>query len=295
MAKAAVQLGVTQPAVSKAIGDLEATVGVKLLDRSTRGVEPTNYGDALLKCGLAVFDELRLGIKNIEYLSDPTVGELRIGASESVSTAMLPQIIHQFFQKHPRVSLDVGDIKLDDYAPKLRERTLDLVVTQAGRILAEDHSLDDFDVEVLFHDQLVIAAGTESHWARRRKIDLSELIDERWILAAPETWNYTVVAQAFRERGIEMPKICLNTLSFGLRRNLIATGQYITAIPNMVLHSFADRFLLKVLPLDLPFRPWPVAIIKLKNRTLSPVAERFIESARNVARSFPTVLPVGNS
>ena len=75
-----------------------------------------------------------------------------------------------------------------------------------------------------------------------------------------------------------MPKICLSTLSLGLRRNLIATGQYITAIPNMVLHSFADRFLLKVLPLELPFRPWPVAIIKLKSRTLSPVAERFIES-----------------
>ena len=240
MAKAAIHLGVTQPAVSKAIGDLESALGARLLDRSPQGVEPTIYGDALLKCGTAVFDELRLGIRNIEFLSDPTVGELRIGSSEPISAAMLPLVIHQFFQKYPRAVLDVHDTALFDWAPKLRERSL----------------------------------------------DLAELVNERWILQAPDSWTYGLVAQALRARGLDLPKISLKTFSVHLRANLLTTGQYIAALPNMALHGYADRFSLKVLPVDLPVRPWPVAVVTLKNRTLSPVTERFIACAREVAKSF---------
>src|SRR5947209_13353162 len=79
MAKAATHLRVSQPAVSKAIGALEAVLGVRLFDRSTQGVIPTMYGEALLKCGSTVFDELRQGIRTIEFLADPTSGEVRIG------------------------------------------------------------------------------------------------------------------------------------------------------------------------------------------------------------------------
>src|SRR4051795_10596662 len=75
MAKAAAQLRIKQPSVSKAIGELEAAIGVRLLDRGPHGVEPTIYGDALLKSGVAAFDDLRQGIRNIEFLSDPTKGE----------------------------------------------------------------------------------------------------------------------------------------------------------------------------------------------------------------------------
>src|SRR4051794_34213741 len=76
MAKAATHLNVTQPSVSKAIGDLEAALAVRLFDRSPQGVEPTMCGRALLTCGTIVFDELRQGIRNIEFLTDPTAGEL---------------------------------------------------------------------------------------------------------------------------------------------------------------------------------------------------------------------------
>src|SRR5258705_10058036 len=88
MAKAAKQLNVTQPAVSKAIGDLEHTLGVRLLDRRPQGVEPTMYGRALLKRSNAVFDELKQSIRDIEFLTDPTTGELKIGCSESISATL---------------------------------------------------------------------------------------------------------------------------------------------------------------------------------------------------------------
>src|SRR5215510_11477663 len=84
MAKAASQLGVTQPAVSDIIAGLEQMFGARLFDRSPQGVELTIYGRALLKRGQAAFDELNQGIRDIEFLSDPTTGELKIGCPASV-------------------------------------------------------------------------------------------------------------------------------------------------------------------------------------------------------------------
>jgi DNA-binding transcriptional LysR family regulator len=83
MAKAAVALGVSQPAVSEVIADLEDSLGVRLLDRGPHGVEATMYGRALLKGGTAAFDELKQCVKQIEFLGDRQVGELRIGCPES--------------------------------------------------------------------------------------------------------------------------------------------------------------------------------------------------------------------
>src|SRR4051812_32318294 len=78
MAKAAVELGVSQPSISELIADLEGFLGVRLLDRSSRGVEPTVYGETLLSRGQAAFDELRQGIRDIEFLADPNSGEISL-------------------------------------------------------------------------------------------------------------------------------------------------------------------------------------------------------------------------
>src|SRR5712671_1748431 len=80
MGKAAQRLNTTQPNVSRSIAELEHAFGVRLLDRHRQGVEPTEYGRALLDCGAAVFDDLRQGVKSIEFLADPTAGEVRIGS-----------------------------------------------------------------------------------------------------------------------------------------------------------------------------------------------------------------------
>src|SRR5262249_56668112 len=86
MAKAAQRLGTSQPAISRSIADLEHTLGVRLLERSAWGVAPTQYGEAIIRRGVAVFDELRQGVKDIEFLADPTAGELRVGGPEAVAS-----------------------------------------------------------------------------------------------------------------------------------------------------------------------------------------------------------------
>ena len=286
MAKAAIQLGVSQPSVSEVMADLEHALGVRLLDRSPQGIEPTIYANALLKRSRVAFDELKQGIRDIECLADPTVGELGIGCPESISSSILPAIIQRLTQQYPRVvpNVDVGPT--DTMIRKLLDRSLDLAVARGGLTLADDSVIEQLNLEVLFDDTLVVAAGMQSRWARRRKIDLAELVNEPWILSAPATWNHMVAAEAFRARGLDLPKISLKTLSIHLRANLLATGPFITVFPHSVVRLYGNRFSLKVLPVDLPVRPWPVTIVTLKNRTLSPVVERFIECAREVAKSF---------
>jgi DNA-binding transcriptional LysR family regulator len=83
-----------------------------------------------------------------------------------------------------------------------------------------------------------------------------------------------------------MPTATLMTYSMDLRVKSSARGRFITVVPKSVLRHGDDRHALRELPVAIPMRPWPVAILTLKNRTLSPVVDRFIGCAREVAKSF---------
>src|SRR5258706_45541 len=170
MAKAATELGVTQPAVSEVVAGLEHAFGVRLFDRSPQGVEPTIYGRALLKRGIAAFDELKQGIRDIEFLADPTRGEVRIGCPDSL----------------------------------------------AGGLLA--------------------------------------------------------------------PAMRVMTFSVQLRAHLLATGDFLAAMPKSMLKLNPECRGLKELPVRLPSPRFPVAIVTLKGRTLAPPVELFLERLREHVR-----------
>src|SRR5712691_1293547 len=101
MGKAATALAVSQPVVSKAISDLEHALGVRLLDRSPQGVEPTIYGRALLKCGVTVFDDLRQGMETLAFLSDPAAGQLRLGCTEPLAAGFVGEVIERLCRQYP--------------------------------------------------------------------------------------------------------------------------------------------------------------------------------------------------
>jgi DNA-binding transcriptional LysR family regulator len=107
MAKAASYLGISQPAVSEVVAELEHTLGVRLFDRSSRGVELTVYGRALYRRSEAAFDELKQGIRDIEFLAEPSVGEVRIGCPESIAASILPACVERLLDRYPKISLDV--------------------------------------------------------------------------------------------------------------------------------------------------------------------------------------------
>ena len=132
MAKAAAQMRVTQPAVSQVIADLEQALGVSLLDRSPRGVTPTIYGAALLKGGAAAFDDLRQTIRQIEFLANPTAGEVRIGCPETVAALITP-VVEQLSRRYPDVVLHVVEVAAPTLdLPQLRDRSLDLAMIRVA-------------------------------------------------------------------------------------------------------------------------------------------------------------------
>jgi len=283
MTKAAAGLAISVPVVSKAISDLEHTLRVRLLDRRAQGIEPTPYGRALLDSGLAAFDELRQGVKNIEFLSDPRVGEVRIGCPVTMATGFASVVIDRFVQKYPQIAVHLVAAESAATYRALEERKVDLAIVGMYSPLNDAH----LRAEVLFHETFAIAAGHKSKWAKRRNMKLADLIGERWVLPPADTLFGSVVIEAFRAADLELPRASVITSSVPARERLVATGRFLTVLPSSMLRFNAKNLAVKVLPIDLPTTRRPIGIITLKNRSLSPVAELFITCARQLGSRLP--------
>ena len=161
MVKAAGQLGMSQPAVSAAIASLEGALGVRLLDRSPRGIEPTIYSKALLKRGRVAFDELRQGLRDIEFLLDPASGEVRVGCPEGTAAGFVPAVIDRLSRLHPRVVVHVVTAQTGTQEfRELRERNVDIMLGQLFRPVVDE----DVDVEVVGKNRLFVVTSSRSPW-----------------------------------------------------------------------------------------------------------------------------------
>jgi DNA-binding transcriptional LysR family regulator len=139
-------------------------------------------------------------------------------------------------------------------------------------------------VENLFVDNyFVVVAGSQSPWARRRKIELAELVNEAWTLLPSESVADAVFVEAFRANGLEPPRTTVITPSLNLRNTLLATGRFLTVLPRFAL-MLPDKQPFKVLPVEFPNSARNTAILTLRNRTLSPLAEIFIETLRVIVK-----------
>jgi DNA-binding transcriptional LysR family regulator len=280
MAKAAAQLNLTQSGVSRVIADVENTLGVRLFDRTSQGVEPTLYGHALRKWGNAIFDDLRQGVKEIVFLSDPASGELRIGCAEPMLSGLLPAIIGSLYRQYPRIDFHVTGLStLPTQYRELRERNVDLILGRMIQPLDED-----LEAQTLFGERTYVVAGLQNRWTRRRNIELSELVDEPWILPSPSAVVGSLFVGAFRRMNLKVPRIAVTSSSVQLHAAMLETGPFLSLWPGSLLRFGAKRLVVKVLPVKLPIDPWPVGIVTLKNRTLSPVTQLFIEHASKAAK-----------
>jgi DNA-binding transcriptional LysR family regulator len=287
MAKAAKELGVTQPAVSEVVAGLEHTFGVRLFDRSPQGVEPTIYGRALLKRGVAASDELKQCIRDIETLADPTKGEVRIGCPDSLAGGLLAPFVAKFCSRHSSVAIAVEPVPWPTLElPELHARKLDVVVTRLSKPRADDPFGDDLFVEMLFADEAVVVAGMKSRWARRRKITLEDLYDASWIGTSQETLTRTLLKRAYQAANMPPPTMRVMTFSVQLRAHLLAAGDFLTAMPKSMLKLNPECRELKQLPVRLSSPSFPVVIVTLKGRTLSPPVELFLDGLREHVREL---------
>jgi DNA-binding transcriptional LysR family regulator len=283
MSKAAARLAISHPVVSKTISDLEHSLGVRLFDRNSQGVELTAYGKVLLNCGNVVFDEMRQGLRQLQFLTNPDSGDLRVGFPEVEIAGIIPSITESFLRKFPGVNLQVihANTSMLQFH-ELRGRNVELLIGRVRTARLED----DLELEQLFDDSLVAVAGAGSHWRTRQKIELAELVNEPWILPPYNSVAGPYIADIFRADGLEAPEPSISTLSHQLTTSLIATGRFIGLLNRTVVVSSGAQVGLKVLPVAIPPHKITVDIVTIKNRTLSPLAEAFIQCAREVAKPF---------
>jgi len=185
-------------------------------------------------------------------------------------------------RRYPRVAFHVVLKQAESLHRELIERNVDLLITRRFGDLADER----LDFEFLFADAYVVAAGAQSPWVRRRRIELAELINESWTLAPPGNVLGLVAREAFRASGLDYPRVTVATAAPEMRISLLATGRFLSIFPDAILRFPTGRPEVKVLPVKVPVAPVPVGIVTLKNRTLSPVARLFIEHAREVAKSL---------
>ena len=144
---------------------------------------------------------------------------------------------------------------------QLRERKVDLILGQLAKPIAD---IDDVNVEFFFDDPFFVVAGKNSPWARRSKIDLAELTNERWIMAPPHNAVRSLFVDAFRARGFDPPQVKVVSNSMHVRMHLLSTGRFLTVLASSLLHHNADRWSFKVLPVDLGVQQLPVGIVTLR-------------------------------
>jgi len=287
MAKAAKELGVTQPAVSEVVAGLEHAFGIRLFDRTPQGVEPTIYGRALLKRGLAAFDELKQGIRDIEFLADPTKGEVRIGCPDSLAGGLLAPFVETFCGRYPGIAITIEPVPWPTLElPELHARKLDVVVGRLSKAQAYDPFGDAVDVEILFEDEAVVVAGAKSRWARQRKVSLADLRNASWVGTSRETLTRTLLDRAYQTANLPPPAMRVITFSVQLRAHLLARRDFVAAMPRSMLKLNPECRGLRELPVKLPNPSFPVIIVTLKGRTVTPPVDLFLDGLRHHVRAL---------
>ena len=161
-----------------------------------------------------------------------------------------------------------------------QQRRVDLVVARRWRSSVDENVI----AEVLFDENLLIVAGKRNPLTRHRKIKLADLLDEPWVLPERDNAAGLLIEEGFRSAGVTPRKIQVISNSMAMRIGLTTTMGFLTILPSSMLQFYADRRSLKALPVRLPIKAQPVEILRLKHRSLSPVAGTFIECLRTIAK-----------
>jgi DNA-binding transcriptional LysR family regulator len=280
MAKASQRLALSQPAISKAVSDMEHTLGAPLLDRSARGVELTEHGRVLVARTRIIFDEMHQGIKEIEHLADPTQGELRIGIIEPIAP-VLSEVISRLTRRYPRITYHVTVGDTDMLAGKLRERTLDVVLTRWNALT----QADDLVAETLYTSVLAVVAGKTHPMATRKRLTLSSLMQEQWALPPPDTFLGRVTADLFKRKRLSLPPSVVTTTSTLMRLNLMANG-FLSVLPTTMLRHRSYKPWLCTIKADLGDGGGPISAITVKGRRSRGAIKLFLQASHAVCEDF---------
>jgi len=278
--KASRRLSLTQPTVTKALQDVEATLAVPLFERSNRGLEPTAYGEIFARHAKIVLAQLRHAAEELESLRAGYSGKVTVGTLLAASASILPDAIALLKKDRPGVAISIVVGTYDVLLPSLLVGDLDMVL---GRMPEQGRSrallYEDFYAEPIC---LVVRRGHPL--TRKRRLGLRELVNEAWLLPLPETTLRRQIERAFLDAGAPLPRNVIESVSILTNRVLLRKSDCIGVMPYHVALDDVEHELLAILPVKLKSIESPVGAILRAPGSLAPAASALLECLRVAAR-----------
>jgi DNA-binding transcriptional LysR family regulator len=277
--RAAAVLHLTQPAVTKAIGSLEESLGVRLFDRASHGVEPTVHGLSLAPRAVAIFDELRRAAQDLSLVSDGALGTLRVGILPMPAIPFLPLAVRQLIEDNPGVFVSVAEERQAELIDRLRRRDIEIAILRLALVEPDEN----MRVDRLFEEKLCVIAAAEHPLAGQRQLTWTQLLSERWVMPAADSYFYERVLHVLARRNLPIPRQVIEASSINIQFGMVLHAGMLSFGMRSQVEFAPGRQSLVRLPFDLKSQPTIVAAVSLRGRELSPLAQQLIGHIRSLA------------
>jgi DNA-binding transcriptional LysR family regulator len=282
--RAAQLAGMTQPAASKMLGELEESLGVKLFERHARGVQPTWYGEILVRHARSAMVEMDRAHEEIMALKSGLSGQASIGTVMNPGTHLIPSVIATIKESHPHILISVEMDISRPLVAKLLEGHLDFVV---GRIL-DSEGAGSLNFEPLSDEPHSIIAGAAHPFAGKKGLALKDLHELGWILQGSGSVLRSRFNAMLHEQGLGHPKNVVETFALPVTLALLQITNMIAVLPDQAVLPYCTAGLVTILPVELGVKMDAFGIITRRDHLLSPGAEVVLKALRETAaRLYP--------
>ena len=289
--RAAAGLHLTQPAVTKAIAGLEETLGVKLFDRFSHGVEPTVHAASFAPRAQAIFDELRRAAQDLSLVSRGAAGTLRVGISPMPAIPFLPVAIDRLKEHNGDVFVSIVEDREIELMDRLRKRDIEVAILRLATVDPDP----DTRATRLYDERLCVVAAKDHRLARRKRVLWPELLAERWVLPPVDCLFYQHLHKTLIRAGLEIPRHAIETISIQLQFNLVLHAGVLGFGMRSEVDFAPGKELLARLPFDIAAPDKAVSAVTLKSHATSPLAQLLIAHMRElVAERQPRALQAVN-
>ncbi|WP_419761321.1 LysR family transcriptional regulator [Sinorhizobium arboris] len=279
--RAAEQLNLSQPGATKLLRETELTLGSPLFVRTSRGMEPTIYGEAVGRYARVFLNDLaRLG-EELRSLREGVIGTVRIGAITEAIPGLVDEAIRQAKTIHPDVSVSLIVSTSNKLLAALEEGEIEIAV---GRMTVARHQ-DVMLFEPLREEYLSIIARPDHPLRHRSDLDLKDLQDFDWILLPPSTPIRRSIDIAFSQKNLALPRHTIETASMLTTTSLVGRSDMLAVMPETVAQYYEDAGLVSILPVQLPSFIGVFGIIRLRDRPMTAAANAFIDLIRHIGAS----------
>lgn len=224
--RAAAELGISQPALSKTIRRLEDRLQVRLFERTPVGMQPTAAGQALARHARLIAAELRNAESEVAQLRGGVTGQVDIGASPAITAALMPAANQALWKSRPGLRVSVTEGLPEPLIAAVREGRLDCAVCTS----TPPHDDSELDIVPLFRDTLAVFAGA-GHPVARGRVAMKALLEHPWVLSPHSGVVREWLNSRFTAAGLASPQPQVETTSIEHIKGLLLRGTFVAFMP----------------------------------------------------------------